>query len=284
MAMMHTLTTKETLKSLSPFTQIFVAIKTAVALLLVSNDKENDDLEPNAMYCPHIIDWLLEFYMPFCFIWASFSLKGYGVTRMSNGLAEMYNGYRKGGKEKKVKPGVYLESVIEGVESHAFRYQEEIKKQPETSAEAAAKKAKYDRIEAAQLQIANENDEHYSADVWWGRNCGMPRPPRSFQQKVLPRAITGFTQATQVPEQKSQPSEINTPGPTYITAQEPAETNSQPEKKLLTLKSAKPKGCDICGLGKFVKPLKAFNLGIFLIMHLPFIKNQFLLCISMSNL
>jgi hypothetical protein len=210
----------QSLKSMSPFTQVFILIRNAVRLFVSSND--NDNLKPNSLFAPEIIEWLLESYMPYCFIWASFSLKDYGLSRMSNGLVEMYNGYRKGGDVKKAGPSVYVTSVVEGIEAHAFRYQEEIKKRPAVLAAAAAKQAKLDRVEAEQLQLADETDEQLCKDTFWKPGCGLPKPPSSYQSQVPQHKLDALTQP-----------------------------KIADEKKILDLKAKRTtKGCQLCNIGK----------------------------------
>jgi hypothetical protein len=98
-----------TLKSLSPFTSIFITINNSTSESL--DQCKDDTATTNKFYCPEIIQFLLDQFMPYCYLWASFALKDYGVTRMSNGLIENYNKYRKGGKLDLASPSLYLDAV-----------------------------------------------------------------------------------------------------------------------------------------------------------------------------
>jgi hypothetical protein len=207
-----------TLKAKSPFTSVFVSIKNTAVDNLADQCDDTEKLLKNKFYCPEIIEFLLDQYMPYCFVWASFALKDYGVTRMSNGLIEKYNQYRKGGDLKLARPCIYLEKVVEGVEAHAFRYLEEIRNHPEVVAAAAVKQAKADKLEIEREQLANVNDEHQCVDVFYKTRCGLPKP--SFQSQVPMCKLEALTSQT--------------------TA-----------KPLLNINSKRTsRGCEICNIGK----------------------------------
>jgi hypothetical protein len=74
-----------TIKGRSPFTKIFFDIYSAI------KDSSESPAEVNPNYNPKIIIFLLENYMPYCFIWASLSMKDYGLSRLTNGIIEIEN-------------------------------------------------------------------------------------------------------------------------------------------------------------------------------------------------
>ncbi len=171
------------LKSQSPFTIFFINIKNSTSETLSTiSINSTGELNKNYFYCPEIISFLLDQYMPYCYIWASFALKGYGVTRMSNGLIENYNKYRKGGHLEQAHPSLYLDDVVEGVEAHVFRYQQEILHHPSVVAAAVAKKAKSNQEEANREAMTNVTDEHLCVDTFYKPGCGLQKP--SFQSNV----------------------------------------------------------------------------------------------------
>ena len=79
----------------SPFTKHFENIKSSI-----TNEMENlwiDEsllVENNHYYCPEFIDHLLKRYMPYCFIWSGFVIRGLNDenkrTRFTNGTVENY--------------------------------------------------------------------------------------------------------------------------------------------------------------------------------------------------
>ena len=72
--MLIKLTTKETIKSRSKFPLIFQDIYNKV---IDSIDNEsNETIINNSKYAPQVIIKLIENFMPYCFIWASFVLFG----------------------------------------------------------------------------------------------------------------------------------------------------------------------------------------------------------------
>ena len=54
----------------------------------------------NSLYFPDFLIFLLDNYLPYIFIWAGYSLKGLGITSITNGCIEKQWGTRKGGVNK----------------------------------------------------------------------------------------------------------------------------------------------------------------------------------------
>jgi hypothetical protein len=65
----------------------------------IETQKDGSTIE-NDFFNPEIINHLLNAYMPYAFIWASFSCVNLSVSRLTNGLIENYNKYRKSGVPK----------------------------------------------------------------------------------------------------------------------------------------------------------------------------------------
>lgn len=208
-------TSNKTLRAQSPFTSVFKNIKDSTSESLSTLPINDTETPKNKFYCPEIIQFLLDQYMPYCYIWASFALKDYGVTRMSNGLVEMYNGDRKK-PIKRAHPCIYLDEVVGGVDAHAALYLQEIRDQPAVVAAAVAKQAKADKAEKILQDQANITDEHKSVDVFYKPNLGIPKPT-SMQSQIPMHRLEALS---------SQPA----------------------PKQLLNLKS-KRTGCDICKIG-----------------------------------
>jgi hypothetical protein len=148
----------------SPFTPIFISICTAATHSIKESNHSN---ARNQFFFPEIIDHLLHEFMPHCFVWASFALKDYGVTRMSNGFVELYKGFCKSGKKKCVKPEDYLAAVTSTREEHADRYIDEIAKRPASRPVAPVKTRQ--QLEAELEKLADEKDFHLCRTVLFPR-------------------------------------------------------------------------------------------------------------------
>lgn len=103
---------KETIKTKSPFNRIFVEITNKVKsdprLKIYSK-------ESNVLYSPLFLEFLLDKFMPYCFIWASFSMNNLSFTRMTNGIIEKYNQFTKRNVPKKIRPHRYLNAVSQTI-------------------------------------------------------------------------------------------------------------------------------------------------------------------------
>ncbi len=72
----------KTIKSRSPFTKIFFDISSKVVQLDATQNNQQE--ESNPYFSNAFVDFLIDTYMPYCFIWASLAMDGYGLSRMSN--------------------------------------------------------------------------------------------------------------------------------------------------------------------------------------------------------
>ena len=102
-----------TLKSKSPFMKHFIKIKDDVKVSLDDLMEADDDEEEeeNDFYCPEVIQHLENKYLPYCFLWASFTLKNLSlqITRFTNGTIEKKFGTRKSRSKNfmKLNPAQY---------------------------------------------------------------------------------------------------------------------------------------------------------------------------------
>jgi hypothetical protein len=110
---------QDSIKSSSPFTKIFQDVYDQV-LSEISN--ETNDGVTNDLYCPELIEHLLKNYMPYCFLWSGFVLCDTGLTRLTNGVLENYNGIRKKKVTKNQLPSQYINRNFDLVNGHAIEY------------------------------------------------------------------------------------------------------------------------------------------------------------------
>jgi hypothetical protein len=113
------------IKKASPFTKYFNDIK-----LYVDNQIETQkdgSTIVNDFFNPEIINHLLNAYMPYAFIWASFSCVNLSVSRLTNGLIENYNKYRKSGVPKNVLPHRYIESHVDHLSGSVIEYLQHVR-------------------------------------------------------------------------------------------------------------------------------------------------------------
>lgn len=104
---------KKSIKEASPFTQIFENIKQNIISELMTN--EFSILEENEQFMPFLVKHLLDNFMPYSFIWASFTLVNMEQTRMTNGIIEGYNSFRKNKGDLIILPHRYLTTNINTV-------------------------------------------------------------------------------------------------------------------------------------------------------------------------
>ncbi|CAF1106873.1 unnamed protein product [Brachionus calyciflorus] len=121
---------KETIKAKSPFNQVFIEIKNKV-----KKDPRltNSSKELNVLYSPLFLEFLLEKYMPYCFIWTSFSMNNLSFSRMTNGRIEKYNLFAKRNVPKKIRPHRYLNSVSQTIKGHCIDFMSKIKQKSKTT-------------------------------------------------------------------------------------------------------------------------------------------------------
>jgi len=87
---------------------VFESIYTSV---LSSIPTVNTETELNEFFNPDFINFLLDYFMPYIFIWGSFALKGLDISRITNGTIEKYWATRKGFVTSAKLPADYLISV-----------------------------------------------------------------------------------------------------------------------------------------------------------------------------
>jgi hypothetical protein len=91
---------KITIKNDSPFASF-----SEIVLETLAYEAHNDKI--NEFFCPEFVALLLECYMPYCFIWASFTLQEANLTRLTNGIVDKYNSFSKSDNKKNILPHVY---------------------------------------------------------------------------------------------------------------------------------------------------------------------------------
>jgi hypothetical protein len=93
---------KRQIKESSPFTKEFLKIEEEVRFELEQIGNHHDsNFNTNKLYYPAFIKQLQEKFMPYCFIWASFTFKGLNLDHATNGIIE-----KEWGTEKSQEPDV----------------------------------------------------------------------------------------------------------------------------------------------------------------------------------
>ena len=95
---------KKTLKETSPFMKHFNH--------MVDKVKKFDNIEElndhNSLYSPEFITFLMDKYLPYCYIWSSFGFSGLSFSRITNGIVEKYNEFRKSDTPSDLLPHIYV--------------------------------------------------------------------------------------------------------------------------------------------------------------------------------
>lgn len=113
-----------TIKAQSPFTKHYSDIMEKVKSEL-SQQSNDDSLETNDYHEPRYIDLLMDKYMPYAFLW-SFTSRGTGLSRITNGCLESYNGFKKRKATKNRLPHRYIRDSFEAIDGQAIEYLETI--------------------------------------------------------------------------------------------------------------------------------------------------------------
>jgi hypothetical protein len=99
----------KSIKDNSPFTHHYQKRYDHLKINLPDND---DMISNNIKYCPQIMEFLMDSYIPYVFIWASFTCQDLEFSRLTNGLIESYNKYRKQGTPDDLLPHRYINTSI----------------------------------------------------------------------------------------------------------------------------------------------------------------------------
>jgi hypothetical protein len=117
---------KDSIKNNSKFYHYFKNIRSEVENEISSDSNSNS--KSNDFYCPQIIDHLQEKFMAYIFAWGGLALKGTGLTRMTNGVLEVYQGFVKKRADKDVLPHKHVISNYETVNGCSIDYLSSIDK------------------------------------------------------------------------------------------------------------------------------------------------------------
>ena len=100
----ETLGCKSTIKEKSPFGRHFRDQLSRIELPEATGQSQN------RFHCPPLIEFLMDKYMPYSFIWAGFTFQGLKYSRLTNGAVENFNGYKKGSASaSNLLPHVYVQ-------------------------------------------------------------------------------------------------------------------------------------------------------------------------------
>lgn len=93
-----------------PFTKHFESIYEDVKKSI----EDSAQFDPNYQASPEFIEFLLNKYLPYCFIWAGFVFKGLrNTTRVTNGSIEKFFATKKSVIKKAVLPHVYVNTTFD---------------------------------------------------------------------------------------------------------------------------------------------------------------------------
>ena len=84
----------DTIKNNSPFNSFFKNIRDKTQANVTAIDEDSNN-KKNIFYCKKYFDHLENKFMPYFFIWGAIVLKGSGMTRITNGVLEVYQGFMK---------------------------------------------------------------------------------------------------------------------------------------------------------------------------------------------
>ncbi len=181
--------TKRPIKDASPFSTIFEDLYEKclkeVEDQTIKLDKSK--ARKNKYYSLEFLKKLLSDYMPYCFIWASFSFEGLSFSRITNGAIENYNGFRKRNVKKK-PPHRYIDSNFEMIQGACIQFIESSvqekqpiktkknKRRPRPSLvyAEAAEENEFESVEKyRKISLAPANDYGYQRQVVFNENISL---------------------------------------------------------------------------------------------------------------
>jgi hypothetical protein len=178
---------KRPIKDASPFTKIFQDLFEKCSKEVANQTIKLDKLKAkkNKYHSLEFIEKLLNDYMPYCFIWASFSFQGLSFSRITNGAIENYNGFRKRNVTKK-PPHRYIDSNFAMVQGGCIEFIEssiQEKQQKKTSGRKskvstifvdAAEETEFESVEKyRKSSLAPANDFGYQRQVVFDENISL---------------------------------------------------------------------------------------------------------------
>ena len=95
---------KQTIRDRSPFSVEFLHIQNAAQTQI---DQLPQIEEENVLFNPSFVKHLNEKFMPYCFIWASFTCQDLNINSLTNGTIEKYQGTIKGESLTNILPHKY---------------------------------------------------------------------------------------------------------------------------------------------------------------------------------
>ncbi|CAF1024447.1 unnamed protein product [Brachionus calyciflorus] len=156
--------TKTSIKEKSPFTIIFRNLyKNLENEMSKFDDFSLNSNTDNNFYQQNLIEFLLEKFMPYCFIWASFSLRGLSFSRITNGIVEKYNQFTKKGVPKNILPHRYLLDVSDVIKGNCKLFLIE-KKQNDKNMKSNK------RILDIESDISDYEEEQLAHEHWFKPN------------------------------------------------------------------------------------------------------------------
>lgn len=158
----------KTIRENSPFTSIFENLYEEIVFKIQANIQ--NDKEANSKYNAKLIHFILKNYMPYCFIWASFSFQDTELTRLTNGLGEKHNEFSKS-IGTRMSPSNYADQAITIAKGSALTYQK-------TLLDNKPKKNKQ-----ANKELEDNEDYYHGVETYYKANSGVAKP--SYQSSVI---------------------------------------------------------------------------------------------------
>jgi hypothetical protein len=116
----------KTIKDSSPFSKHYLKLQDKMEHCISVNCSKYENSTSNMKYCPKLISFLTEKFMPYAFIWASFTCTELKFTRLTNGLVENYNRYRKADTPRDLLPHRYTTTSVKYIIGSNKKYLSEL--------------------------------------------------------------------------------------------------------------------------------------------------------------
>ena len=151
---------KKTIKESTPFYDYF---NRKINEFQLKYDTQAGDARINPFFCSEYFQLLNDKYLPYCFIWSSFTLQNLNadnnINRITNGIVEQYNGFRKSLSKKNLLPHIYAMQSLNTVRGQAKKYLKHL------STKAKMRKKK----KADSSGTINEEEEYHKAEEHYNK-------------------------------------------------------------------------------------------------------------------
>ena len=93
---------------------------------MIEKVKKNEDvvefIADNSLFSTEFITFLMDKYLPYCYIWSSFGFSGLSISRITNGFIEKNNEFWKSDSPADLLPHLYISKNKDSVKGNCVGF------------------------------------------------------------------------------------------------------------------------------------------------------------------